>query len=296
MRAMGSIASIAQLEAAGFSGAYVRAARRRGGVVRVRRGWYALPTAHPLLVAAARVGGSLTCVSGATLRGAWSPPGAALHVAVPNGSRHLKHPVDGSPIRASRPGLVLHWSGPSGDMSSFVAGALSMRECLVEVLRCQPADMAFAVIESVLAKGLVDSADIAWLTDTVPSRRRVLQLAGTESGSGTESLFRYRLSKSGVRMRSQVEIPGVGLVDFLIGDRLIVEIDSNEHHGSRHQRVRDLGRDAVAHAFGYLPLRFDYVQVIEDGDFVSSTVLAVVERGDHLFPESASRATRGKSA
>lgn len=289
---MGSIASIAHLEVAGFRGDYVRGAWRRGSVVRVRRGWYALPTAHPLLVEAARVGGSLTCISGCALRGSWLPPGAALHVAVPNGSRHLKNPIDGLPIRGSGPALVVHWSGPSGNTSSFVAGALSMRECLVEVLHCQPADLAFAIVESALTCRLISAADIAWLVAVVPSRRRLLQLAGAVAGSGTESLFRFRMFRLGILMRSQVDIAGVGRVDFLIGDRLIVEIDSTEHHAGRENRLRDLDRDAVAHSFGFVPLRFDYLQVMDDWEFVASTVLAIVERGDHLSATSVSDAPR----
>jgi very-short-patch-repair endonuclease len=245
-----------------------------------------------MVVQAARVGGSLACISGCGVRGAWMPPGSELHVAVPNGSRHLKHPIDGSPIRGSRSGLVVHWSGPSGDLASFAPGALPIRDCLLEVLHCQPADVAFAIVESALATRLIDRADIEWLVSAVPSRRRLLLLAGSGAGSGTESLFRFRLEALGIRMRSQVEIAGVGRVDFLIGDRLIVEIDSDEHHGSRDQRVRDLDRDAVAHSLGYLPLRFDYRQVVSDWDAVASTVFAVIQRGEHLFAKSASGATR----
>ncbi|HEY4269409.1 MAG TPA: DUF559 domain-containing protein [Galbitalea sp.] len=90
------------------------------------------------------------------------------------------------------------------------------------------------------------------------------------------------MSLLGVLMRSQVEIPGVGWVDFVIGDRLIVEIDSREHHGGADNRLRDLERDSVAFALGYLPLRFDYSQIISDWDAVASTVCALIARGDHL--------------
>jgi very-short-patch-repair endonuclease len=167
-----------------------------------------------------------------------------------------------------------------------------MRECLVEVLHCQPDEMGFAVVESALAKRLIRDADVTWLTKIVPSRRLLLSMAGPLAGSGTESIFRYRMAAMGVRMRSQVEIDGIGRVDFLIGDRLIVEIDSHEHHGSRAQRIRDLDRDAVAHVLDYLPLRFDYLQVLSDWDAVATTVLAIIQEGRHLNAKSVTRATR----
>jgi very-short-patch-repair endonuclease len=292
MRSLGSIASVGQLEAAGFSGQFVRAVRRRGGIVRVRRGWYALPTASPAIVAAARVGGTLACVSACGFLGTWMPPNAGLHVAVPEGSRHLKDPVNGSPVRGDGDGLTVHWSGPVPHDASFQAGVLPLRGSLIEVMHCQPDEIAFAVIESALAKRLIRDSDVAWLTQTVPSRRSMLRMVGPLAGSGTESIFRYRMAAMGVRMRSQVEVIGVGRVDFLIGDRLIVEIDSHEHHGSRAQRIRDLDRDAVAQVLDYLPLRFDYLQVLSDWDAVASTVLAIIQDRRHLSAKSVTGVTR----
>jgi very-short-patch-repair endonuclease len=280
--ALGGVASVGQLARRGFSPQYVRGAYRRHGIERVRRGWYAGADADPGIVRSARVGGTLTCVSACAHYGLWTPPTDSIHVSVPSRSRHLKHPLDGSPIERSGAGIVLHWSGVHGDETSFVAGTLSIRNCLLEVLRCLPEDFAFAVIESALARGLVDRVDIEWLGTKTPSRSRLLAFARADAGSGTESIFRYRMNKVGVSMQSQVEISGIGRVDFLIGDRLIVEIDSHEHHNSPHHRLRDLDRDAVAVSLDYVPLRFDYVQVMSDWEAVASTVWAVVERGDHF--------------
>jgi very-short-patch-repair endonuclease len=149
--------------------------------------------------------------------------------------------------------------------------------------------VAFAIVESLLANRVVARADVDWLASAVPSRRKLLLMVRSDSGSGTESLFRYRMSLLGIDIRTQVEIDGVGRVDFVIGDRLIVEIDSQQHHGERAHRIRDLDRDAVAHALGYLPLRFDYIQVTSDWDAVAATVLAITDRGDHLAQSRNSR-------
>jgi very-short-patch-repair endonuclease len=265
---------------------------RRGSVLRVRRGWYALPTTDPAVVAAARVGGSLTCVSGCGIRGVWIPANSGLHVAVPNGSRHLKSPTDGAPISGSGTGLTVHWNGVAGTDTSFQPGARPIRECLLEVLHCQPADLAFAVVESALALSLIGRTQILLLASEAPSRAKLLGLARTDAGSGTESVFRFRMAALGISMRSQVDIFGLGRVDFVIGDRLIVEIDSQQHHGSRESRVRDLDRDALAILLDYIPLRFDYVQVMSDWEVVASTVFAIVERGDHLTLKSVPGSTR----
>jgi very-short-patch-repair endonuclease len=87
---------------------------------------------------------------------------------------------------------------------------------------------------------------------------------------------------SGIVMRAQVDIAGVRRVDFVIGDCLIVEVDSREHHGLRAQRRRDLHRDAAAATLGFITLRFDYWQIMEDWATVEAAVLASVARGDHV--------------
>ena len=182
--------------------------------------------------------------------------------------------------------MEIHWSGHHGATTSFRPGALPILECIVEVLHCQPEDLAFAVVESAMHLGLVSVAEIRGLARTVPSRGAMLAFANGRAESGTESLFRFRTRHLGVEIDQQVDIPGVGRVDFLIGDRLIVEIDSEAHHGSSTQRRRDLERDAIAARLDFETLRFDYVPVTLDWEFVASTVEAVVARGGHLRSQS----------
>ena len=114
----------------------------------------------------------------------------------------------------------------------------------------------------------------------------MVDAARAHADSGSESLFRFRMARLGILLQSQVEISGVGRVDFLIGHRLIVEIDSRTHHGGFAQRLRDLDRDAIATALGYHCLRFDYQQVLHDWATVEAAVLAIVECGGHLFARS----------
>jgi very-short-patch-repair endonuclease len=177
---------------------------------------------------------------------------------------------------------VIHWSG--SDSGAATRSHLpSVATALTDAMACQPADIAFAIVDSAMHRGLLSDFDRWVLYHRLPERCRasVAQADGV-SESGTESLFAYRMSALGVILQPQVDIAGVGRVDFVIGDCLIVEIDSEEHHGTAVQRRRDLHRDAVAAALGFITLRFDYWQIMEDWPTVEAAVVASVARGDHL--------------
>jgi len=87
------------------------------------------------------------------------------------------------------------------------------------------------------------------------------------------TIIRLRLRARGIRLRSQVDIPGVGRVDFLVGDRLIIEADSVEHHLPKYQSDRT--RDRVATAMGYLMIRLTYEDVVYHWDTALADILAV---------------------
>jgi len=81
-------------------------------------------------------------------------------------------------------------------------------------------------------------------------------------------------------VRIQVEIPGVGTVDTLVGDRLILELDSRAHHlGSNYEKDRT--RDLLAIEQGYIVLRVSYHRVMNDWPSVERVVMALVRRGEH---------------
>ena len=82
------------------------------------------------------------------------------------------------------------------------------------------------------------------------------------------TIIRLRLRARGIRLRSQVDIPGVGRVDFLI-----IEADSVEHHLPKYQSDRT--RDRVATAMGYLMIRLTYEDVVYHWDTALADILAV---------------------
>jgi very-short-patch-repair endonuclease len=104
--------------------------------------------------------------------------------------------------------------------------------------------------------------------------------------SGTESILFFRLSSSlervGIPFRSQVAVPGVGRVDFVIGERLIVEVDGARYHTDRERFESDRRRDAYASASGHRALRFSFRQVTERWPEVESAIWAAIARGDHV--------------
>ena len=87
------------------------------------------------------------------------------------------------------------------------------------------------------------------------------------------------LRRAGIRVRQQFHVPGVGYVDCLIGERLIIELDSMAHHADP---TADRRRDALLSARGFRVLRFMYSQVMDRWPEVERAVLAAISRGDHL--------------
>jgi len=120
------------------------------------------------------------------------------------------------------------------------------------------------------------------LSELPRAMRRALAAAGNKSESGGESLLLFDLRQLGFVLRQQVEIVGVGRVDFIIGERLIVEVDGYEFHSERRDFEEDRRRDAVASSLGYRTLRFSHLQVERNDPIVKASILAALARGDHL--------------
>src|SRR5690606_38148437 len=114
------VISYRRLRALGASRHVIDAAVRRGDLIRLRRGWYGLPSLDEATRAAARAGGIVTCVSLLAARGVWVVPHRdAPHIAVP---AHASG-------RLIRPGVIRHWTAAAGVADSAhpwddVVGAL----------------------------------------------------------------------------------------------------------------------------------------------------------------------------
>lgn len=269
-----SIRSFATLRGSGMSRAQIDAALDGGHLRRLRRGVYGTGDTCAVSAAAAAHGGTLACVTAARHLGLWVlSKEEAPHVWMGRGGRAYAH--EGC-------ACVTHWDdGPLGD--GF--GVPSVPRILRQILFCRGVEEFFVVLESARRHGLIGNAGLRWLREHVgPAGREAIDYAHDDADSGLESLFRWRLRGRGLDIRTQVAVIGVGWVDALVGDCLLVELDGDENHDDEPHRRKDLMRDAAAAAWGYSTLRFTYAMVVHDWATVEAAVWGLVDRRRHLWP------------
>lgn len=281
----GDLAATHELLAAGFGKKVLSFAANHGHIVRVRQGWYCTPDVDLVLQRAIRVGGRLGCISGAALHGMWNPPDEHLHVSLVHNACRLRRPGD---MRRRLPHnsaeVTTHWNTTSRDGSRLLVDPIS---CLEDVAHCQPIDYAVAIADSALrlsgtqTEPLVSRSDWQTLVDTIPRHARLLHLADGVCESGTESITWVRLARLRLPLRRQVWIDGKR-VDFLVGRRLVLEVDGAAYHTDPVRFELDRTRDAQLCAINFVVLRFSYNQVIYRWAEVERAVLAAVARCDHL--------------
>ncbi|GLK18879.1 endonuclease domain-containing protein [Herbiconiux flava] len=91
------------------------------------------------------------------------------------------------------------------------------------------------------------------------------------------------------RLRSQVQIEGVGRVDLLLGDRLVLELDGYRWHSSRTGFEEDRHRDLELARRGYRVLRLSWRQVTFDWDAYEGVTMRLVRAGEHRWPPGGCR-------
>lgn len=277
-RMHGGLIATYELHAAGYGRASIRRAVEVGTLIRVRKGWYASPGLPTPILRAARVGGRITCLSAMSLHGIWAYPCTALHVAVSADASRLRRPT--SIMRRLEVGddVRVHWRLPRSDARLI----LSPGDSLADLLRCQPPDIAATAVDSALHRGVVGPQEMERVFAGLSERRRaLLHPHDGRCESGTETIVRVRMALLGIHLRPQVLIPGVGRVDFVAGDRLVIEVDGAEYHTDPVRFETDRRRDAELSRRGYRVLRFSYRMVMDDWPLVESAILSALFRGDH---------------
>lgn len=236
-----------------------------GEIRRIRNGVFASYSADPWIVAAAGHGGALTCSAALRRHGIW--------VLRDDRSPHVWLGTHGR-VHHDRCSCVGHFFG-----GRTMLGLADVEDALVHLHTCQGEEPFFTSLESALASRQLNATGRARVRSRMPvSARWLVDLARTDAGSGAESLLRLRLHPLGIRLDCQVEIPGVGRVDFVIGGRLILEVDGAESHSGREAWHRDLRRDAVASGLGYETLRISYKMLIGEWAVVEAAVIGAVDR------------------
>lgn len=195
----------------------------------------------------------------------WSNSGVARHYAVR---------CAGAEVRP--PGAVLHWRTP---IQPRPPDALvdPLVNTLDAVAHCLPLEEAVAVWDSALNNKLIEYAVLARLPFKGVAKQ-VLLRASRFADSGLESYVRQRLAWLRLRIVAQAWVLG-HRVDFLIGERLILQIDGAQHEGA--QRTSDNTHDAELSLRGYEVIRVGYWQVVDDWPAVQQLIMMAIAQGLH---------------
>ena len=259
---MKSVHTTAELRASGLSKREIARAVAAQTLIRVGRGRYALPTTPPDILGAARIGGSLSCISALRHHGAWVVDPEPVHVRVSRGT---------TPARGAR----IHWT----DERLGATDVDDPAKALEIALRCVPFRHAVVVVDSLAQRRILPWETLESVCMGSARGRRVLDAADPLAESGIETLTRLRIRSMGVRVGSQVVIPGIGRVDLLVGDRLVIEVDGREFHADFE---RDRARDRALLVEGYAVVRISYRQVMDGWPEVEGQLRELIRRREHL--------------
>jgi len=105
--------------------------------------------------------------------------------------------------------------------------------------------------------------------------RSVLDLVIPRADSVLEVLANVHFARAGLRVRRHVHIAGVGEVDFLIEECLVVETDGSTHFEPKSIK-RDQRRNNQSIIGGYLVLRYYYEDVVHRPEVMVTEVQAVL--------------------
>jgi len=266
LASLGRMARTSELLRLGVTERELTHAVRTGAVIRARQGVYALPETPPALIHAAGHGGTIGCCAAGALHGLWileSPRQVHVWMGRAGASR-----LDCTECR-------VHW-----DDGRVVAGALPpVENVLLQIAVCAGEETFFAALESALRQALLSPSGLRWLRRRLPTALRwLVGFARSDADSGLESLLRLRLNRMGVEVRTQILIDGVGEVDLVIGEHLIIEADGRENHSDEAARAKDLRRDAAASACGYETLRFTYAMIVHGWPDVEAAIRGALLR------------------
>lgn len=264
LTSLGGVARVGTLRQEGYSERAVRSLAT-AGAHQPRKGVWALPGADPGFLQAIVTDSLLTCASGASHYGLWlKDKPRSLHLA-------SKHRRGGHSPKHGRLRFAAYHRLP-------IAG---IEDTVIHGLTCLPEVDAIAMVQSAMTQHGVPRAVLeAELTANYygPARKRLAKADGL-SESVPEISARLLFEAAGLSFTRQVQIPGVGRVDFLVDRWLIVEINGFEFHSSRAAWRKDMARSNTAQAQGYAVLSYAPEQIWNGPENVLQEIRAVLKRG-----------------
>ncbi|TLM81746.1 DUF559 domain-containing protein [Pseudarthrobacter sp. NamE2] len=264
LRGRGGGARTLDLRRFGYSRTVVDKELAAGRIVRVRRGVYSLPRGGGALGLALRHNALLTCLSAAPTYSLWTlQDPEVVHL-----SPGHKKTVPGTVSH----GRLLHPVHPWLP----VAG---LADVLIHALHCLPVVESLAMVQSAAQRGDVT---VEFLRQKLPGNRNararlMLDYVIPRADSILEVLANYHFRRANLHLRRHVELRGVGEVDFLIEDCLVVETDGATHLEPQ-QVKKDRSRNNATVIGGRLCLRFSYADVVHQPERMVAQVLAVLEQ------------------
>ncbi len=264
LKSLGGVARVGLLRREGYSERAVRGLAS-AGVMQPRKGVWALPDADPEFLQAIIDNSFLTCASSASRYQLWlkDRPGR-LHLASKH--HHGRH--------YARHGRLRFAPDPYLPIASLEDTVIHGLTCLSEV-------DALAIAQSAMQlhgvpRAVLESEMMAKYFGT--ARKRLAKADGL-SESVPEISARLLFESAGLKFRRQVQIAGVGRVDFLIEGWLVVEINGFQFHSSREAWRRDMSRSNIAQTQGYAVLSYPPEQIWNNPDAVLREIRVMLERG-----------------
>lgn len=263
LRDRGGVARTASLRKVGIFRTRVDKALMAGRIIRVRRGVYALPNDGGVLGLALKHNAHLTCLSAAPLYQLWTlQKPTVVHL-----SPGHKSTVPGTLAH----GRILHPVHPW-------LPAAGLADVLIHASRCLPTLEALVMVQCAAQRGDIT---VDFLRRKLPGNRNararaVLDYVIPRADSVLEVLANYHFRAAGLSVRRHVELEGVGEVDFLIEDCLVVETDGLTHLEPKQVR-KDRARNNATVVGGRLCLRFSYADVVHHPEEMVAQVRAVLE-------------------
>ena len=262
----GGVATWSQLREAGVARRALAHAVASQQVFRVGRGLYALPRAPLVDCEEVRLGAVRTCVTALQSLGLPARTrDSRLHLAAAAGrsfgGRHAQ------PGRA----VVMHY------LPAVIAPSRSVITALDSSSRCLGPVDQLAAIDAALNKRMITLDDLDALRVTARRRREWLRRhCDPGAQSPPETWTRVALRTAGIQVQSQVNVPGVGRVDFIADGAVVVEVDGQTYHLDEQSFGRDRRRDRVAQIGGLMALRFTRREVEHEMAMVVDTVVSAV--------------------
>jgi very-short-patch-repair endonuclease len=215
------------------------------------------------LTVALAAGGRLTCLSAAPVYNLWTLCTAtSVHVC-------RSHPV-------KTPGIKDH-GRPKHPKHAWLP-VVGLADVLLHALHCLPEFEALVMVQSAVGSG---SISFDFLYANCNGRRNgkarsVLDQIIPRADSLLEVLANCHFVRAGLRVRRHVLVPGVGEVDFLVEECIVVETDGATHFEPKSVK-RDQRRNNRSILGGYLVLRYYYDDVVHRPEEMVAEVQAVLK-------------------